>query len=74
MYLKSEYKTETSSGEQIIYRAFYNKTEGMKDFIETFDQRFSEETIGDRWELFRLIHLATTPNNHSAQLDQLHLL
>lgn len=53
--LKSEYKTETSSGDKIVYKGFYNKTEGMKDFIETFDQRFSEETIGDRWELFRQV-------------------
>lgn len=50
--MQSKYGTTTALGDEVAYELMYNETQGMLDFIETFHQRFSEETLGDRWELF----------------------
>lgn len=46
--------TETADGEPIRYEKFYNYTDGLEDFVETFDQRIQEQRdiLGDRFELF----------------------
>ena len=50
--IEERYSDQSPSGENIKYQVMYNKSQFLSDFVETFYQRFSEETIGDRWELY----------------------
>lgn len=53
-YLELSYGSSTSSGELIQYEVFYNTTNGLVDFVETFDQRLLEQNglLAGRFELF----------------------
>ncbi len=53
-YLESSYGSSTSSGELIQYEVFYNTTNDLADFVETFDQRLLEQNglLAGRFELF----------------------
>jgi hypothetical protein len=48
------YGPTTPAGHPITYDLFYNDTEGLADFAETFDQRLREHdaVLTDRFELF----------------------
>ena len=50
---KQLYGTTTPNGEPITYDLFYNDTEGLSDFVETFDQRLQEQNglLAGRYEL-----------------------
>jgi hypothetical protein len=48
------YKTTSPKGESIEYELFYNHSKGLSDFVETFDQRLTEQNglLAKRFELF----------------------
>lgn len=52
--LPSQYGPTTPAGHPVTYDLFYNDTEGLSDFAETFDQRLREHNavLTDRMELF----------------------
>ena len=52
--LQLTYGTTTANGEPIQYELFYNQTTGLSDFVETFEQRLSEQNglLAGRFELF----------------------
>ncbi len=49
-----KYGDKTPNGETIKYELFYNQTEGLRDFAETFEQRLQEQEgiLAGRFELF----------------------
>ena len=53
-YLKATYGTKTPNGETIQYELFYNQTNGLADFVETFEQRLAEQNglLAGKYELF----------------------
>jgi hypothetical protein len=53
-FLAPAYGPTTPAGHPITYDLFYNDTEGLADFAETFDQRLREHdaVLTDRFELF----------------------
>lgn len=62
--IKKRYRNQSPSGENIKYQVMYNKSQFLSDFVETFHQRFAEETIGDRWELYKEIIQQQFQNNN----------
>ncbi len=62
--IEERYSDQSPSGENIKYQVMYNKSQFLSDFVETFYQRFSEETIGDRWELYTEIIKQQFQNNN----------
>jgi hypothetical protein len=52
--LEQIYGTKTPADETITYQVFYNHTNGIEDFVETFEQRMAEQAseLKDRFELF----------------------
>jgi hypothetical protein len=53
-HLANTYGPTTPAGHPVTYDLFYNDTEGLSDFAETFDQRLREHNavLTDRFELF----------------------
>lgn len=62
--IELRYSDQSPSGEDIKYQVMYNKSQFLSDFVETFHQRFAEETIGDRWELYTEIIKQQFQNNN----------
>ena len=52
--LKRIYGEQSESGDIIRYEILYNYSDGLEDFVETFEQRFleQEELLAGRFELF----------------------
>ncbi|KVP96938.1 hypothetical protein WJ97_14045 [Burkholderia ubonensis] len=54
VHLRAQFGRQTAQGEPIRYETFYNHTNGLEDFVETFAQRLKEEggVLDNRFELF----------------------
>lgn len=52
--LQASYGNTTPTGDSIRYDLFYNHSNGLEDFVETFEQRLSEQggVLQGRFELF----------------------
>jgi hypothetical protein len=52
--LKALHGTKNAAGEEIDYEIFYNRTDGFKDFVETFGERLKEQggILQGRYEYF----------------------
>lgn len=54
IYLKSIHGTTSPKGDKIKYEYLYNYTNGLEDFVETFEQRLKEQDdiVSQKFELF----------------------
>lgn len=54
VHMRAQFGRQTAQGEAIRYETFYNYTNGIEDFVETFAQRLKEQegVLDNRFELF----------------------